>query len=242
MGSARPRRRRAAAGRRRPRAGADTGRRRRGDHRGRCPGCRQPSHGTAGARRLLPVRRHRRTRRTRCSSAEQLGDRAIRPHRAHGAVRRPRPLTTAPAHPPSGAHRRGDRGGRAAPRARPLRSGSLTDAPAARPGGRLRTATAFTDQSAPIKGGGGLAAAHQFKHSDPSARQGLGENIAQATAGSRAAAQLADLWGDPGEAVFQARHLSQCHHRSRQDGRSLHPGDLESHHQRRMWAGQRWDQ
>jgi hypothetical protein len=135
MGSARPRRRRAAAGRRRPRAGADTGRRRRGDHRGRCPGCRQPSHGTAGARRLLPVRRHRRTRRTRCSSAEQLGDRAIRPHRAHGAVRRPRPLTTAPAHPPSGAHRRGDRGGRAAPRARPLRSGSLTDAPAARPGG-----------------------------------------------------------------------------------------------------------
>src|SRR5690242_17689338 len=40
-----------------------------------------------------------------------------------------------------------------------------------------------------------LAATKTFAHSDPSSRQGLGENIAKATARSKTPAQLADLWG-----------------------------------------------
>jgi Cysteine-rich secretory protein family/Tectonin domain len=36
---------------------------------------------------------------------------------------------------------------------------------------------------------------HQLQHSDPSMRQGLGENIASATTGSKTAAQMADMWG-----------------------------------------------
>jgi hypothetical protein len=48
-----------------------------------------------------------------------------------------------------------------------------------------------------------LASTHQFQHSDPSARQGLGENIAQAKAGSRTAAQLADLWGTEEKPYFK---------------------------------------
>lgn len=40
-----------------------------------------------------------------------------------------------------------------------------------------------------------LAATKTFAHSDPSSRQGLGENIARATAGSRTPAQMADMWG-----------------------------------------------
>jgi hypothetical protein len=48
-----------------------------------------------------------------------------------------------------------------------------------------------------------LASTHQFKHSDPSARQGLGENIAQATAKSRTPAQLADLWGSQEKPYFK---------------------------------------
>ena len=40
-----------------------------------------------------------------------------------------------------------------------------------------------------------LAANHQFQHSPPSSRQGLGENIASATTGTKTAAQMADMWG-----------------------------------------------
>jgi Cysteine-rich secretory protein family/Tectonin domain len=36
---------------------------------------------------------------------------------------------------------------------------------------------------------------HQLQHSDPSMRQGLGENIASATTGSKTPAQMADMWG-----------------------------------------------
>jgi Cysteine-rich secretory protein family len=36
---------------------------------------------------------------------------------------------------------------------------------------------------------------HQLQHSDPSMRQGLGENIASATTGSNTPAQMVDFWG-----------------------------------------------
>lgn len=39
------------------------------------------------------------------------------------------------------------------------------------------------------------ATVHQLQHSDPSMRQGLGENIASATTGSNTPAQMVDLWG-----------------------------------------------
>jgi virginiamycin B lyase len=44
---------------------------------------------------------------------------------------------------------------------------------------------------------------HQLQHSDPSMRQGLGENIASGTTGSKTPAQLADLWGSQEKPYFK---------------------------------------